>query len=128
MGDETVLLKPEDIARACGVKFVEVVDPFNLKEATEAIEKAIRFEGPAVVVSRRLCTIIEQREKKKRKEKVIPYRVNQDKCNGKCNACIELLGCPALIKEGTKTVIDGSLCTGCAVCAQVCPYKAIVPE
>jgi len=128
MGDETVLLKPEDIARACGVKFVEVVDPFNLKEATEAIEKAIRFPGPAVVVSRRLCAIIEQREKKKRREKVIPYRVDQDKCNGKCNACIELLGCPALIKEGTKTVIDGSLCTGCGLCAQVCPYKAIVPE
>jgi len=128
MGDETVQLKPEDIARACGVKFVEVVDPFNLKEATEAIEKAIRFEGPAVVVSRRLCAIIEQREKKKRKEKVIPYRVDQDKCNGKCNACIELLGCPALIKEGTKAVIDGSLCTGCGLCAQVCPYQAIVQE
>ncbi len=128
MGEETVLLKPEEIARACGVKFVEVVDPFNLKEATETIEKAIRFEGPAVVVSRRLCAIIEQREKKKRKEEVIPYRVDQSKCNEKCNACIELLGCPAIIKEGTKTVIDSSLCTGCGVCAQVCPYKAIVLE
>ena len=128
MGEETVLLKPEDIARACGVKFVEVVDPSNLKEATETIEKAIRFEGPAVVVSRRLCAIIEQREKKKRQEEVIPYCVDQDKCNGKCNACIELLGCPAIIKEGTKTVIDSPLCTGCGLCAQVCPYKAIVPE
>jgi indolepyruvate ferredoxin oxidoreductase alpha subunit len=127
-GDETVLLKPEDIARACGVKFVEVVDPFDLKKATETIEKAIRFPGPAVVVSRRLCTIIEQREKKKRKEEVIPYRVDQDKCNIKCNACIELLGCPAIIKQGVKTVIDSSLCTGCGVCAQVCPYKAIVAE
>ena len=128
MGEETVLLKPEDIARACGVKFVEVVDPSNLKEASETIEKAIRFEGPAVVVSRRLCAIIEQREKKKRQEEVIPYCVDQDKCNGKCNACIELLGCPAIIKEGTKTVIDSPLCTGCGLCAQVCPYKAIVPE
>jgi indolepyruvate ferredoxin oxidoreductase alpha subunit len=128
MGDETVMLKPEEIARACGVKFVEVVDPLNLKEATEVIEKAIRFPGPAVVVSRRLCAIIEQREKKKRKEAVIPYRVDPDKCNDKCNACIELLGCPAIIKEGTKTVIDSSLCTGCGLCAQVCPYKAIVLE
>jgi indolepyruvate ferredoxin oxidoreductase alpha subunit len=128
MGDETVMLKPEEIARACGVKFVEVVDPFNLKEATEVIEKAIRFPGPAVVVARRLCAIIEQREKKKRKEAVIPYRVDPEKCNVKCNACIELLGCPAIIKEGTKTVIDSSLCTGCGLCAQVCPYKAIVLE
>jgi len=128
MGDETVMLKPEEIARACGVKFVEVVDPFNLKEASEVIEKAIRFPGPAVVVSRRLCAIIEQREKKKRKEAAIPYRVDPEKCNVKCNACIELLGCPAIIKEGTKTVIDSSLCTGCGLCAQVCPYKAIVLE
>jgi indolepyruvate ferredoxin oxidoreductase alpha subunit len=128
MGDETVMLKPEEISRACGVKFVEVVDPLNLKEAIETLEKAIRFPGPAVVVSRRLCAIIEQREKKKRKEETIPYYVDQDKCNGKCNACIELLGCPALIKEVTKTVIDGSLCTGCGLCAQVCPYQAIVLE
>ncbi len=127
-GDETVLLKPEDIARACGVEFVEVVDPFDLKTAAKAIEKAIRFPGPAVVVSRRLCTIIDQREKRKRGEKVILYSIDPDKCNIKCNACIELLGCPAIIKQGAKTVIDSSLCTGCGLCAQVCPHKAIIQE
>ncbi|HEY54758.1 MAG TPA: indolepyruvate ferredoxin oxidoreductase subunit alpha [Dehalococcoidia bacterium] len=128
MGEKAVQLKPEDIAKACGVEFVEVVDPFDLKKATETMEKAIRFPGPAVVVSRRLCAMIEQREKRKRKEAIIPYRVDQDKCNEKCNACIELLGCPALIKEDGRTVIDSALCTGCGLCAQVCPYKAIVEE
>jgi len=128
MGEETVRLKPEEIARACGVKFVEVVDPLDLKEAIDVIERAIRFDGPAVVVARRLCAIIEQRDKKKSGEQTILYRVDPEKCNDKCNACIELLGCPALIKEGTKTVIDSSLCNGCGLCAQVCPYKAIVPE
>jgi len=128
MGEKAVQLKPEDIAKACGVEFVEVVDPFDLKKATETMEKAIRFPGPAVVVSRRLCAMIEQREKKKRKEEIIPYYVDQAKCNTKCNACIELLGCPALIKEDGRTVIDSALCTGCGVCAQVCPYKAIVLE
>ena len=127
-GDETVQLKPEDIARACGVKFVEVIDPFDLKTATDTIEKAIRFEGPSLIVSRRLCTIIEQREKRKRGEKVIPYHIDQDKCSEKCEACIKLLGCPAIIKEDGKTVIDSSLCTGCGLCAQICPYKAIVQE
>jgi indolepyruvate ferredoxin oxidoreductase alpha subunit len=126
MGEETVQLKPEDIARACGVKFVEVIDPFDLKAAAKTIEAAIRFDGPAVVVSRRLCTMIDQREKRKRKEPIIPYFVDQDKCSGKCNACIELLGCPAIIKEDGKTIIDQALCTGCGICAQVCPYKAII--
>ena len=128
IGDETILLKIEDIARACGVKFVEVIDPFDLKKATDTIEKAIRFDGPAVIVSRRLCTVIEQREKRKRKEKVIPYLVDQDKCNIKCDACTELLGCPAITKQDGKTIIDSSLCTGCGICAQICPYKAIIEE
>jgi len=125
-GEEAVSLKPEDVARACGVKFVEVVDPFDLKTATDTIEKALRFDGPAVIVCRRLCAIIDQREKRKRKEEVVPYFVDQDKCNIKCNACIKLLGCPAIIKQEDKTIIDSSLCTGCGVCAQVCPYKAIL--
>ena len=127
-GDETAKLKPEDIARACGVKFVEVIDPFDLKTATSTIEKAIRFEGPSLIVSRSLCTMIELREKRKRREKVIPYHIDQDKCNEKCEACIKLLGCPAIIKEDGKTIIDSSLCTGCGLCAQICPYKAIVQE
>lgn len=126
MGDEAVLIKAEDVARACGVKFVEVIDPLDLKASAKTIEAAIRFEGPAVVVSRRLCTMIEQREKRKRKEPTIPYRVDQDKCKDKCHACIELLGCPAVIMEDGKTVIDEALCTGCGVCAQVCPYQAII--
>jgi indolepyruvate ferredoxin oxidoreductase alpha subunit len=125
VGDKTARIKPEDVARACGVKFVEVIDPFELKKAAKTIEAAIRFDGPAVIVSRRLCTMIDQRERRKHKEPTIPYRVDQAKCNDKCHACIELLGCPAIIMEDGLTVIDQTLCTGCGLCAQVCPYKAI---
>ena len=128
VGEEAVALKPEDVARACGVKFVEVIDPFDLKAATETAEKAMRFEGPAFLVFRRPCAMIELRDKRKAGEKIVPYRVDQDKCNPKCDACIKLLGCPAIIKQGDKVVIDASMCTGCSVCAQVCPYNAIVQE
>jgi len=79
-GEKTVQLRPENIARACGVEFVEVMDPFDLKTAMEVIEKAIRFEGPSLVVSRRLCAQEAQREKKKLKEEIIHYRVDQEKC------------------------------------------------
>jgi len=127
-GDEAPLIKIEDIARACGVKFVEVIDPFDLRKAIDTLERAIRFDGPSLVVSRRLCAILAQREKQAKGEKVVPYQVDQERCSSKCNACINLLGCPAIIKEGKKTVIDSSLCNGCGLCAQVCPYKAIVQE
>jgi len=127
-GDEAVALKAEVIAKACGVKFVEVVDPFDLKSATETVEKAMRFKGPSVLVFRAPCAMIELRDKKKAGEKVVPYHVEADKCNPKCDACIKLLGCPAIIKQGDKAVIDASLCTGCSLCAQICPYNAIVQE
>jgi indolepyruvate ferredoxin oxidoreductase alpha subunit len=127
-GEPAPVLKIEDIARACGVQFVEVVDPFDLKKAIDTFERAIRFEGPALVVSRRVCTMIEQREKRRKGEPIIPYRVDQEKCSEKCETCITLLGCPAIIREGNKTIIDDSLCDGCGLCAQICPYKAIVQE
>jgi len=128
MGDEAPSIKIEDIARACGVKFVEVIDPFDLKKAIDTLEKAIRFDGPSLVVSRRLCAMIEQREKREKGEKVVPYRIDQERCSDKCNACIDLLGCPAIMKEGAQTIIDSSLCNGCGICAQVCPYNAIIQE
>jgi indolepyruvate ferredoxin oxidoreductase alpha subunit len=72
--------------------------------------------------------MIDLREKRKAGEKIIPYYVDQDKCNPKCDACIKLLGCPAILKKGDKAVIDAVLCTGCGICTQVCPYKAIIQE
>jgi len=125
-GEATTMVKPEDIARACGVKFVEVIDPFNLNQAVDTLEKAIRFDGPSVVVSRRACTIIEQRLKRESGEEIVLYHVDQERCSDKCEACIKLLGCPAIIKDDSRTIIDSSLCTGCSLCAQICPYQAIV--
>ncbi len=127
-GEEAPSLKIEDVARACGVKFVEVIDPFDLKKAIDTLERAIRFDGPSLVVSRRLCAILDQREKQAKGEKVVPYRVDRERCSEKCNACIDLLGCPAIMREGKKAIIDSSLCNGCGLCAQVCPYKAIIQE
>ena len=124
--EETIQLKPEEIARACGVQFIEVIDPFDLKKAIDTLEKAIRFAGPSLVVSRKVCTILDEREKRKRGEKTIPYYIDQEKCDVKCNACVSLLACPSIMIEDGRTIIDSASCTGCAVCAQVCPYNAIV--
>jgi heterodisulfide reductase subunit A-like polyferredoxin len=44
---------------------------------------------------------------------------------GNCRACIELFGCPAIQEDKEDMVIiDSTLCTGCGVCAELCPNGA----
>lgn len=69
----------------------------------------------------------EVREKKARGEAIIPCQIDQANCTCSVGTeqCIQLLGCPAIIKEDKKTMIDSNFCIGCGVCMQVCPYQAI---
>jgi indolepyruvate ferredoxin oxidoreductase alpha subunit len=79
-GDVATDIKIEDIARASGVKMVEVVDAFDLPKLIDVLEKAIKFKGPSVIIARRLCNILDQRQKRKAGEKTLPYIVDTEKC------------------------------------------------
>ena len=48
-------------------------------------------------------------------------------CAG-CRRCIRELGCPALHLAEGRAAIDPALCTGCGLCAQLCPAKCITKE
>ena len=72
--------------------------------------------------------MVEQKERRKSGEKAPIYKVDIAKCNDKCDTCISVLGCPAITRDGTKAYIDNFTCTGCGICVQICPYKAIVQE
>ncbi len=99
---------PEALARASGIKFVRVVDPFDLPTAIRTVEKAIKFNGPSFIVFRRPCAILEQREKQIRGEKTIPHTVNQEKCiadtlpscTAACPLHIDVRGYVKLAREG----------------------------
>ncbi len=120
----TTQLKAEDVSKGCGVEFVEIADPFDLRNAIDIVQRALMFEGPSVVVLRRKCTLIDLREKRKRGEEVVPYVVDAEKCT-QCGICIKTFGCPAIVKKDKDYAIDDFLCTGCGFCSEICPYEAI---
>jgi indolepyruvate ferredoxin oxidoreductase alpha subunit len=120
VGEQAKVLCVEDIAKACGVEVIKIVDPFDLKATTAAIEEALKFNGFAIVVSRRVCTLQAQRKKVFAGKRII---VDQGKCIS-CGLCISL-GCPANIYKDKKGGIDPLLCNGCGMCVQVCPTGAL---
>ncbi|MFC1942718.1 indolepyruvate ferredoxin oxidoreductase subunit alpha [Chloroflexota bacterium] len=120
-------IKPEDIARASGVKFIEVVDAFDLPKLIDVLKKAIDFDGPAFVVSRRLCNILDQRDKRRQKAEVIPYAVDTEKClsgsppycQATCPLHIDVKGYVELIREGK---FDEAL----ALIKETLPFPSII--
>jgi len=128
MGEPGKRVLIEEVARGCGVEHVYVVDPFDVKEATRVFRQALGVEGPSVVVFRQACRLNVVREARRKGLELPKYGVDPDACRGveACGACVKAFGCPAFyVAEDGKIGIDSELCTGCGVCAQVCPYGAI---
>lgn len=115
MGTSNKTIDIAELAKACGVELVCEVDPYDLKEATKAAAKALSYPGPAVVIMKRECAALAK--------KGFPIQVNLEKCVD-CGSCIENLGCPAIGRQNGRPVILNN-CSGCGVCAQICPAGAI---
>ncbi len=113
------------ICKAIGVSSVTVVDPYDVGATRRAIENAVAKQGVSVVVTVRPCV------ESPVKSRGPVYYVDTDRCDG-CQLCMNL-GCPALIWDMSLDVmpkrvrIDAALCSGCTVCAQICPQGAILP-
>ncbi len=124
MGRKVEPIMIEDIARASGVKHVEVVDPYDLKEAENAFKRMLKAEGVAMVIARRVCAALAVRKMRPSRPPV--FAVDHDTCIG-CNQCHNIYGCPALMwdEDNRRAIIDTTLCMGCKCCVQVCPVGAI---
>lgn len=126
-GEKTTALALETLCEALGVERVRIVDPVEQKSFRQAIEEEIDFSGVSVIIARRPCALITPKEE--------PYYVVEEKCIG-CGKCLEVF-CPAIssydstitvkgkAKEVKKALIDETICTGCALCFNLCKPKAI---
>ncbi|MGQ9768243.1 MAG: indolepyruvate ferredoxin oxidoreductase subunit alpha [Anaerolineae bacterium] len=116
----------EPLVRALGVKHVKTVPAFHVDEIEKTLKEYLKLDEPSVLITEEPCALLPEARKR-----WVPLEVLGDKCNG-CTLCFRI-GCPAILKSDEldektrrpKALIDPSLCTGCEVCAQVCPRHAI---
>ena len=116
MGEVVEKVSIEAILRAIGLTTVETVDPLDHELAVETVRRVADEPGVKAIIFKSPCVVL---AKPKAHSKVDP-----DKCVG-CQRCVKQLGCPGLVPRDGKVVIDESLCTGCTLCEQVCPFGAI---
>lgn len=115
----------ESIVRGIGVGFVETVNPFDVRSASEAMKRALDYDGVSVIISRAPCQI-DLHKRRIAPEK--PLKVDKGACI-RCYTCVKTVACPALIKRPDGSIeTDPSQCVGCGMCASVCPKDAIVKE
>ena len=113
LGDPAPQLNLEKLCESIGA-VVRVCDPQNLKEFTQILKEETEADHVSVVIARRPCALLDKRKKE-------PCHIAD--CRN-CGSCMKL-GCPALQRKKDSVTIDHTLCVGCGLCKQVCPFGAI---
>ena len=117
-GGEAPAIDIADMARACGVKHVVEVDPFDLPAVEKAVKEETARDELSVIITKRPCALIV-------KQPNIPHLITDDCKN--CRMCMDI-GCPAIEIENDQPVIVAESCVGCGLCKDVCPFDAIKEE
>ena len=103
------------VLEAIGLTKVMTVDPLDLNASVAAVKECADLPGVKAIIFKSPCIAITKPSGK--------MKIN-DKCIG-CKKCIREIGCPAISVHEGNVVIDEGLCTGCGLCAQICPVKSI---
>ena len=126
MGPHRKPISIEAVLSALGVECIVHANPLDLNGSIAAAKRAIDFEGPSAIIFESPCVQLIK--------PAAPVSINGDGCTG-CKKCITEIGCPGIgfdqaaagPKSGRRghAFVDASLCNGCGLCTQVCPFEAI---
>ena len=129
MGESAPVVSIEAICRSLGIR-VEVCDPYDIEKTTDILADLMTMEsGVRVIIMERECELLRAR----RDGPLYKVHVDAALCLGEAcvydNVC-RTWRCPALLwnKEEDHAWIDPVVCSGCGVCADICPQGAIVKE
>ncbi|GHV27670.1 indolepyruvate ferredoxin oxidoreductase subunit alpha [Clostridia bacterium] len=124
-GESTTKADIEKILSALGVNEIRRVNPFDLDKAIESVHETLEDSGVRAIIFEAPCIAVAPRD--------MPMTVVESDCVG-CRICVKALGCPAMsIKPNPNALraneviaaIDPALCTGCGLCAKICPRECI---
>ena len=118
-GEETYAIDLVKLCEGMGIKHVKVVDAFDLKKLEETIKEEVARDELSVIISQSPCALLKSYVPKGK------CFVDTEKCM-KCGQCL-VPGCPAIKKDKETgfSVIDETMCNGCGLCQQLCPFDAI---
>jgi indolepyruvate ferredoxin oxidoreductase alpha subunit len=128
MGRSAAIVNLESLCQSIGCS-VDVIDPFDIKGTIRKVKDLLNDQnGVRVLILRRQCELLRMK-----KDKAEPHRmaVDLEVCRGnECGVCLSQLRCPGLASDSVtgKTEIRGDICTGCGICAEICPFNAINKE
>ena len=126
MGPRRTPVSIERVLQAVGFECIVHADPLDLDASVAASAEALAFEGPSAILFESPCVQLVRPG--------APAAVDADACTG-CKKCITEIGCPGIgfdgdargwkSKERGQAFVDASLCNGCGLCTQVCPFGAL---
>ncbi len=116
-GEPAPVVLLDELCRACGVKDLAIVDAYDVKAVEKAVKAAIASPEVSVIIAQRPCALLDKSPKPK---------MHVVDCKN-CGVCMRI-GCPAISMGENGVVIDVNQCTGCGVCAEVCPFHALRKE
>jgi len=117
-GEKTSKIDYKQLAKALGIKRVKIINCYDLKNIKVVIRQELLSSQPSVLIAKNPCLLLTRRKK------FVSFKILDSKCI-KCRECL-MLGCPAIfLKEHQRPYINSQVCTGCALCKQVCSRNAI---